>query len=188
MLDGMTGNGLAWLMAGSLGGLVGLGVVAGQAAPPAEREEAVAEAAAAPAATVQEARARARLLHETIHGALLVMHRDFFDDDQLHSLPSQSLEDVFKELERSHRVEVHWLVVNGKVMNVDHKPRDEFERRAVAALDAGKEEIESVANGRYRRAGLIPLRNTCLKCHVPNRTSLEDRAASLVISMPVKPR
>lgn len=40
----------------------------------AENEATVAESPA----TTSEARARARLLHETIHGALQVVHRDFF--------------------------------------------------------------------------------------------------------------
>jgi len=74
-------------------------------------------------ATVQEARTRARMLHETIHGALQVMHRDFFDPTQRLSIPSRSLEDVFKELERLWQVNVHWLAVNAEPMNVDHKPR-----------------------------------------------------------------
>lgn len=49
-------------------------------------------------ATVAEARDRARLLHETIHGALQVMHRDYFRDDAKLTIPSKSLEDVFQEL------------------------------------------------------------------------------------------
>ena len=166
---------------GALAGMVGL---PGTAAPPVvERAEAAGEV---PAPTVAEARARARLLHEAIHGALQVMHRDFFDADELHSLPSESLEDVFRELGRSFGVQVSWLAVNAKVMNVDHKPQDEFEEKAVEAIEAGKAEFDLVIAGNYRHAGMIRLGNSCLKCHVPNRTSLEDRAAALVISMPVR--
>lgn len=93
------------------------------------------------------------------------------------------MEEVFKELAETLGVEVHWLAVDGKTMNVDHKPRDAFERKAVAALKEGKEEYEAVEEGRYRRAGAIVLHNVCLKCHVPNRKTLENRAAGLVISM-----
>ncbi len=141
--------------------------------------------------TVDEARDRARILHETIHGVLQVVHRDFFDEDAVHTLPSQSLEDVFLELERSFGVSIRWISVNAKPMNVDHEPRDNFEKRAAKALSTGKPEYESyeVGNekepGLYRHAGKIRLASQCLKCHVPNRTSTEDRLAGLTISMKV---
>ncbi len=35
-------------------------------------------------------------------------------------------------------------------------------------------------------AGAITLSGECLKCHVPDRTDLKDRAAGLVISVPLK--
>lgn len=133
-----------------------------------------------------EARTRARILHETIEGALQVMHRDFFTGDDDLNLPSQSLEDVFKELARTWGVKVRWLGVNAKVMDKDHRPQDRFEEMAVEAIDGGEKEYEQVNPDYYRRAGLIKLQNECLKCHVPHRKTLEDRAAALVISMPVR--
>ncbi len=136
-------------------------------------------------ATVEEARGRARLLHETIHGTLQLVHRDFFDPDDRERIPSATLEEVFEDLAENRAVELHWLAVDGKTMNVDHKPRDAFEKKAVAALKSGKEEYEAVEDGRYRHAGAIVLHNVCLKCHVPNRKTLENRAAGLVISMPI---
>lgn len=139
---------------------------------------------AAPPATVEEARARARLLLEAFHGALQVMHRDFFDEDAVEqSLPSQSLDDVFSEMERSHSVKVRWLGVNAN-KGKNHLPINRFEEAAVEALLAGKGEHESVEGRRYRFAGAIRLQNECLKCHVPNRTTLEDRLAALSITMP----
>lgn len=135
-------------------------------------------------ATVEEARGRALLLHEAIHGSLEVMHRDFFDPDDRHRIPSASLEDVFDALGRTWNVRITWLGVNAKTMDIDHEPQDDFEKKAVAALASGKNEFEAVEGNLYRRVGVIPLHNRCLKCHVPNRTSLEDRAAGLAISMP----
>jgi hypothetical protein len=135
---------------------------------------------------VDEARGRAQILHETIHGALQVMHRDFFVDDENLSLPSQSLQDVFKELTLKWGIEIRWLGVNAKTMDSDHKPKDRFEENAVEALAAGKTEFEAVERNIYRYAGLIKLQNECLKCHVPHRKSLEDRAAGLVINIPFK--
>lgn len=135
--------------------------------------------------TVHEARSRARLLHEAFHGALQVMHRDFFDEDESRKLPSASLDDVFKEMRRSHGVELTWLSVNAKAMNVDHEPNDAFEKEAVASLRSGKKEFESIQDNRYRHVGRIRLASQCLKCHLPQRTSTEDRAAALLISMPI---
>lgn len=135
--------------------------------------------------SIDEARARARLLHQTIHGTLQVMHRDFFDPDDQSKIPSASLESMFDELARTQQVKIRWLGVNAKTMNIDHEPNDEFERNAVNALSAGNPEFESVENNRYRFAGNIVLHNVCLKCHVPNRTSLEDRSAGLAITIPL---
>lgn len=137
------------------------------------------------AGSVAEAKARARLLHETLHGALQVMHRDFFDDEEPRKIPSKSLEDVFTELARSHNVKLHWLAINAEALSIDHKPRNEFEKQAVKALSSGEKEYESVTENSYRYVGSIKLASQCLKCHLPNRTSTKDRAAGLVITMPL---
>ena len=150
---------------------------AGQAPSGAPREGTVP-------ATVAEARGRARLLHETLHGTLQVVHRDFFRAGET-AIPSKSLKDVFLELARSHQVEVRWLAVNAKAMDVDHEPRTEFERAAVAALTSGQAEFEAIEPGTYRYAGSIRLASQCLKCHLPNCTSTADRQAALVITMPL---
>lgn len=140
-------------------------------------------AAGIPPQTVAEARERARLLHESFHGALQVVHRDFFDPDDRDRIPSATLEDVFEVLASRFGVQLHWLGVNARTMDVEHNPKDQFEEEAVAALADGKKEYEKVENGHYRYAGAIQLHNQCLKCHVPQRTSLEDRTAGLAISM-----
>jgi hypothetical protein len=141
-----------------------------------------------PPTTLAEARARAMLLHETIHGSLQVMHRDFFEEDESRSIPSASLEDVFRELARSYDVQLKWLIVDTDVVNVDHRPQDEFEKMAAKALAKGKPQFELANNDRYRYAGPIRLASQCLKCHVRSRTSTEDRTAGLVISMPLGER
>ena len=137
--------------------------------------------------TVTDARGRARLLFEAIHGALQVMHRDFFSDDEKMELPSQSLQDVFAELERTHHVQLHWLAVDAKVMDEDHVPRNRFEENVIIEIGENKKsEVEAVQGDTFRYAGRVKLGNSCLKCHLPNRTSLEDRSAALVISIPLK--
>jgi hypothetical protein len=148
-----------------------------------------APATAAEADEVAEARLRSRLLHETIHGSLQVMHRDFFrDGDGRQPIPSESMEDVFAELERTWQVKVRWLGVNAKVMKAAHRPATPFDELAVKAIADGGEMFEATADGVYQYAGKINLGNACLGCHVPGRTSLEDRKAAVVISMPLKLR
>lgn len=136
--------------------------------------------------TVEEARGRARWMNELIHGSLQVMHRDFFgdgDDDSL-ALPSQSLDDVFAEMSRSWDVDIRWLGVNA-MQGVDHRPKDRFEEAAAKALEEGAQEYDAVEGTQFRFAGAIKIHNQCLKCHVRNRTSLEERVAGLVIGFPM---
>ncbi len=139
----------------------------------------------APPTTQAEAKARAVLLHETIHGTLQVVHRDFFLEDESRVIPSASLEDVFEALQESYGVQLKWLVVETDVINVDHKPEGSFETAAVKALVAGKPYLDGVQNDVYYFAGPIRLSSQCLKCHVRNRKDTSDRTAGLVITMPI---
>lgn len=145
-------------------------------------------ASAAEAPEVAEARIRARLLHEMIHGSLQVMHRDFFKEEDRGAIPSASLEDVFSELAKTWGVRISWMAVNAKAMSTDHRPSDQFEKAAARAIEGGAEWHDEVDRGNLRFAGAITLGNRCLKCHVPDRTSLEDRKAAVLISMPLQIR
>src|SRR6056297_2731165 len=71
------------------------------------RVESVSEAM--PASSEAEARARAMMLHEMVRGTLQIMHRDFFDEDDAHAIPSASLEDVFHEMGKSYDMRLKWL-------------------------------------------------------------------------------
>lgn len=135
--------------------------------------------------SVDEARGRAKLLHETIRATLKVVHHEYYREDQKLPIPARTLKSVFRELSNSQQVNLRWLAVNAQAMNVGHNPQDEFERDAVEELAAGKATHELAENGVYRYAGTITLTSECLKCHLPHRTSTKDRAAGLLISMPV---
>ena len=169
-----------------------LATIGSDAAPPdrshnsAEEDKRAPEDGIQSPATVQEARARARLMHETIHVTLQIVHHQYFRDDEGLHIPARTMKSVFKELDRSCDVKLRWLVVDAMAMNVDHKAKDEFERNAVKALASGKDELEVFENGLYRHVGSITLSSECLGCHLPSRTSTEDRAAGLVISMRVE--
>ncbi len=134
-----------------------------------------------------EARTRSKMLHEMARGTLQVMHRDFFDEDNAHAIPSASLEDVFHEMERAFSVKMKWLTVNTDLVNVDHKAKTDFEKAAVKKLAAGEPFHDRVGVDRYQFAGAIRLGSQCLKCHVKRRTSNEERTAALLITMPLNP-
>ncbi|MBI5761528.1 MAG: DUF3365 domain-containing protein [Planctomycetales bacterium] len=144
------------------------------------------EATSPPLPSVDEARGRARLLHETIRTALQVVHHEYYREDEKLPIPARTFQKVFQELADRQKIEVHWLAVNAQAMNQDHNPRNDFEKKAVGVISSGAEEYELVADGLYRHAGLITLTAECLKCHLPNRTSLKNRAAGLVIAMPIE--
>jgi hypothetical protein len=142
---------------------------------------------AEPRPTAAEAEARAELLHETIHAVLHVVHHQYYREDEGLAIPAATLKKVFGELAERKHVELRWLAVDGEAMNSDHAARTEFERKAVAALAAGKGRYVEAEGDVLRHAGAIRLTSECLKCHAPRRTSTEDRTAGLVISLPFRP-
>lgn len=148
-------------------------------------DEAKEKSAASVPVSLEEARGRARWIHELMHGSLQVMHRDFFGDgdDESLSLPSQSLDDVFDEMRRSWDVDIRWLGVNA-TRGKNHEPQDRFEEAAAKALEGGATEYEGEDRGRYRFVGVIHIRNECLKCHDRNRTTVDEKVAGLAISLP----
>lgn len=152
---------------------------------PAEVKSTVLGDALPAPTSISEASARARLLYESFHGTLQVVHRDFFDEDESRMIPSAALEDVFSAMSESFDVEMKWLVVETDVVNVEHQPEDDFEWAAVAALKQGQPRFEAVEADRFRFAGPIRLASQCLKCHVQKRTSTDARKAGLLISMPI---
>jgi hypothetical protein len=167
------------------GAILAGGMPPGESHPKSDAGREPPPAAEEPRPSAAEARGRARLLHEAIHATLQYVHHEYYREDEGLTIPAATLKSVFRELARSQKVSLRWLVVNARAMNVDHTPRDEFEKRAVQALAAGKDEYELAENGVYRHAAAITLGSECLKCHLPNRTSTEDRAAGLVITIPI---
>ncbi|QDU79088.1 hypothetical protein Pla110_07920 [Polystyrenella longa] len=145
----------------------------------------VAEESVSLPATVEEARGRAKLLHEMAHGALQVMHRDFFLEDESRVIPSASLEDVFEAINESYQVRMKWLIVETDIVNVDHEPATDYERTAAKALAEGKGFFEQADANQYSYTGSIRLASQCLKCHVQDRKDTEPRTAGLVIQMPL---
>src|SRR5690606_5086182 len=146
------------------------------------------EQAAVERVSVDEARGRARMLHGVYENSLHTMHRWYFDEDEKHIIPARALLEVFKESDAGSGRTTRWLAINTEAMNIDHEAKTEFDKKAVEALSAGKEEYEAVEDGVYRRAGAITLRAGCMKCHVSALTKQikNERVAAIVVSMPVE--
>jgi hypothetical protein len=136
--------------------------------------------------SVEEARRLAELLHAAMHSTLHAVHQRYYREDEGLPIPAATLKEVFAEFEQEQQIKLRWLVVEGQAMNSDHEPQGSFENEAVQALKAGKPAFERAENGIYRRAGGIALTNHCLKCHVPDRKSTEQRTAGLIISIPLQ--
>jgi len=136
--------------------------------------------------SVEEARARAILLHDTFETMLHEVHREYYREDENLTLPAAALKAVFRNLGKRHHVKFRWLAVQGQAMNVEHQASSEFEKEAARVLSSGEQAYEQVGDGEYTRVGRITLTSECLKCHVPNRKSTEDRAAGLIISLPLE--
>jgi len=156
------------------------------AEPPAQPAgESAAETAAKP--DLARARDRAELMHKLYSATLDAMHDHYFHANRA-VLPARAMEDVFAALNEESQIESRWISVNTPAMSLHHEPRDAFEKKAAAAIAAGKESFEAVENGRYRRVGAIPLADGCVSCHTgfSVKPASTPRFAGLVISMPVE--
>ncbi|MAG94486.1 MAG: hypothetical protein CMJ48_12150 [Planctomycetaceae bacterium] len=137
--------------------------------------------------TIEQARARGALLHDTWKDSLMVIHRIYFREGEKITIPSRAMDDIFARMEHRSNIKSRWIAVNAQAMSLDHKPRDQFEFDAAKALSLGEDVYEVVEDGVYRRAGPITLFSSCLKCHFPSRTArTRGRIAGLVISIPVE--
>ena len=139
-----------------------------------------------PAVTIDEARERAKLMHDIYAATLETMHRHYFENERA-MVPARAMQDIFRKIERKSHVAGRWISVNTKPMNIDHKPQTDFEKLAAATLGDRKDSLETVEEGVYRRAGTIRLSGECLGCHQPNTADrTRDRFAALIISIPIR--
>jgi len=138
------------------------------------------------AVSVATARQNAKLMHNIYASTLETMHHHYFRVNRA-ILPARALEEVFEDIEAQSKVKAKWIAVNTKAMSVNHEAKSAFEKKAAAALTAGKEEFELVEDGYYRRAAAIPLGAGCVRCHTGHfgGEPKSPRFAALVISVPV---
>jgi len=133
--------------------------------------------------TLEEARQRVALLDDAYHLLLEEVH---------HAYPVKSGRPVAATVIRrlqQRMGELGWprsrfLAVNGVLMNLDHLPKDEFERRVVVAMKSGSRHVEQVERGTLRAATFVSLGGSCFSCH----WSEGDMASTAAISwtLPLK--
>ncbi len=131
---------------------------------------------------LDQAKQRARMLHDIYESTLLSMHRHYFEPGKQQPIPSRAMEDVFYTGKRRWGVTARWLAVSAQAMNIDHKPRTPFEKAAVRQLISGKKTHEEVRDGIYRMAAPIVLFANCIRCHT---TRNKRPIAGIVLSLPV---
>ena len=138
--------------------------------------------------TVPEARRQTKLLHDTYIATLHTVHRSYFDKDEREIIPARAMEEVFRQIDAEIGGKTRWIAVNTPAMNIDHNPKEGFEKDAARELKQGKHEFERVEDGIFLRAGAVSLFASCTKCHLSGlRPQQKVRSlAGLIISMPVK--
>lgn len=138
------------------------------------------------AVPVAVARDRARLLHEVYTSTLDAMHHHFFRRERA-VLPARAMDDVFADVDRRTGVRTRWIAVNTPAMSIDHEPGSAFEKKASAALAAGRAELEATEPGLYYRATPVPLGAGCVGCHTKFGSPADKtpRLAGLVVTVPV---
>ena len=176
------GRSVSWLLVTVSLWLVAVAWGAGDGNP----SDSKAESPKLAAVSVEVARDRAQLAHQIYSVTLDVIHEHYFHPSKA-VLPARAMEDVFEEVARQTKVEGRWIAVNTKAMSVHHEPRTEFEKLAAKELAGGKDAVEVVEGGFYRRATPIPFTPGCISCHAglfaPQTKT--PRFAGLVVSIPI---
>lgn len=135
---------------------------------------------------VAVARDRAEVLHEAFLTTLHVMHDHYFHEERA-IVPARAMEDVFAVMARRQNIKARWISVNTRPMSVNHEPKSDFEKLAAKELSAGKESLEQIDQGEYRRAAAVELGSGCISCHTGffSPGSKSPKYAGLVISIPL---
>ena len=135
---------------------------------------------------VAVARDRAEILHDAFVATLDVMHDRYFHEEKA-VVPARAMEDVFTAMAHQQQIKARWISVNTRPMSVNHEPKSDFEKLAAKELATGKESLEQIDQGEYRRAAAVPLASGCIACHTgffsPGPKS--PKYAALVITIPL---
>ncbi len=168
----------------AIGRIVVWGDEPAKPAPPVEKKAEIAASDRVPLAVAKD---RAKILQEAYLATLEVVHDHYFHGDRS-IVPARAMEDIFFQMSRQTKTKARWISVNTKAMSLHHEPRDSFEKHAAQEIADGKEAVDAVEDGVYRRAVAIHLAEGCVNCHSLNGLAAQSktpRYAGLVINIPV---
>jgi hypothetical protein len=132
-------------------------------AEPRPRKAAVASRPDATA--VEEARRKVAMLNDAYQILVQEIHAWYPNKTGQPIVAAVPVRDLQEVMTRKGWPASRFLGVTGPVMNPDHRPKDDFERKAVAAIRAGKDRYEEITPERLRVATVVPLEGGCFTCH-----------------------
>lgn len=134
---------------------------------------------------ISVARDRAKLLHHVYLATQDVMHRRYFHGGKA-AVPARAMEDVFSDVNQAVGADANWISVSLEPMSINHAPKTSFEKHAARQLKSGKDVVELVQDGVYRRATPVSLSGGCIQCHAGLVSRPPSRpVAGLVISIAI---
>lgn len=152
----------AIVLAASTAGVVGCIAVASQSAT-------AAEPVPAKKMSLAQARQTVDMLNDLYVNAVVVTHTTYVKDPGTPAAAFMARK-VFEAMEAKGWPQTRWISTTGRQFNPDAKPKDQFERDAVVALNKGQAKFERVENGQLRVATLIPLVDkSCQMCHTKDK-------------------
>lgn len=137
--------------------------------------------------TVDEARARVKLLESVYLSTLQNMHRRYFDGNERAPVPSKVMEEVFRRVDYDNGTKSRWIAVNTPAMHPDHEPKDQLTKAIAKHLKSNLNRFERISDERFISGRSITLFASCQKCHVSALTQQNGgrKVAGLVIELPL---
>jgi hypothetical protein len=118
--------------------------------------------------SLPQARQTVDMLNDLYVNAVVLTHGTYVKD---RGTPAAAVvaRKVFGAMSAKGWPETRWLST-GQPFNPDAKPKDQFERDAVAALKKGQAKFERIEGDRLRVATLVPLVDkSCQMCHTKDK-------------------
>ena len=137
--------------------------------------------------TVDEAKARVKLLESAYLSTLQNMHRRYFDGNERAPVPSNVLEEVFRRVDYDNGTKSRWIAVNTPAMDPKHEPADDLSKAVAKYLKSNTGRFERVVEDKLISGRSITLFASCQKCHVSalSQQSGGRKMAGLIIEMPL---
>jgi hypothetical protein len=137
-------------------------------------------------------RKQVKMLDDLYKTAIVLITQEYVTEKS--SLPAgEAFQKLFAAMKKSGYHEVRLLDATGEPLNPDNAPKDEFEKKAIAALKGGKpgyEEVVEKDGKKYLRSATpIPVvLDKCIMCHDHYKEAKEKKQVigSLGYTIPIE--